>query len=203
MLYGRIVVPVAVFSEMRHPGAPLLLRRWVEDHQAEILVRSVQVPDDRRLALLGLGEREAIVLAQQTTGSLLIIDDGEGREEARRRGLRITGLLGVIRDAALRGFLDFDEALQSSGIRISVCRPRSRLWCANSIGAHADSRQILELPLDSRILVDLVRFELTTSSMPWKRAPNCATGPFREGTPPFISHRIDCEPLPPLPTMNR
>jgi hypothetical protein len=28
-----------------------------------------------------------------------------------------------------------------------------------------------------RILVDLVRFELTTSSMPWKRAPNCATGP--------------------------
>lgn len=27
-------------------------------------------------------------------------------------------------------------------------------------------------------LVDLVRFELTTSSMPWKRAPNCATGPF-------------------------
>ena len=28
-----------------------------------------------------------------------------------------------------------------------------------------------------RRLVDLVRFELTTSSMPWKRAPNCATGP--------------------------
>ena len=28
-----------------------------------------------------------------------------------------------------------------------------------------------------RGLVDLVRFELTTSSMPWKRAPNCATGP--------------------------
>ena len=27
-------------------------------------------------------------------------------------------------------------------------------------------------------LVDLVRFELTTSSMPWKRAPNCATGPY-------------------------
>ena len=28
-------------------------------------------------------------------------------------------------------------------------------------------------------LVDLVRFEFTTSSMPWKRAPNCATGPRR------------------------
>ena len=32
---------------------------------------------------------------------------------------------------------------------------------------------------DAKCLVDLVRFELTTSSMPWKRAPNCATGPFR------------------------
>jgi hypothetical protein len=30
-------------------------------------------------------------------------------------------------------------------------------------------------------LVDLVRFELTTSSMPWKRAPNCATGPKQAG----------------------
>ena len=35
------------------------------------------------------------------------------------------------------------------------------------------SRSVLE-----GVLVDLVRFELTTSSMPWKRAPNCATGPY-------------------------
>ena len=112
MLYGRIVVPVAVAAEMRHPGAPLSLRRWVEDSRERIEVQSVQVPDDPSLAFLDVGEREAIVLAQLTPGSLLIIDDGDGREEARRRGLRITGLLGVIRDAALRGFLDFDNAIQ-------------------------------------------------------------------------------------------
>src|SRR3954454_3844619 len=29
-------------------------------------------------------------------------------------------------------------------------------------------------------LVDLNGFEPLTSSMPWKRAPNCATGPLRE-----------------------
>src|SRR5258707_5801401 len=28
------------------------------------------------------------------------------------------------------------------------------------------------------VLVDLKGFEPLTSSMPWKRAPNCATGPF-------------------------
>ena len=35
----------------------------------------------------------------------------------------------------------------------------------------------------NEVLVDLVRFELTTSSMPWKRAPNCATGPRSEYGP--------------------
>ena len=33
-------------------------------------------------------------------------------------------------------------------------------------------------------LVDLVGFEPTTSSMPWKRAPNCATGPLHDGKTP-------------------
>ena len=42
------------------------------------------------------------------------------------------------------------------------------------------------------VLVDLVRFELTTSSMPWKRAPNCATGP-RVG---FFPHYITTVSLP-------
>jgi predicted nucleic acid-binding protein len=111
-LYGRIVVPLAVSSEIRHPRAPSVLRRWLEDNQDWIEVRSVEVTDDPRLALLGPGEREAIALAETTPESLLIIDDEEGREEARRRGIRITGLLGVTRDAGLRGLLDFDASLR-------------------------------------------------------------------------------------------
>ena len=31
-------------------------------------------------------------------------------------------------------------------------------------------------------MVDLDGFEPSTSSMPWKRAPNCATGPFLRQT---------------------
>jgi predicted nucleic acid-binding protein len=58
------------------------------------------------------GEAQAIFLAQQTPDSLLIIDEREGRAEARRRGIAITGLLGVIRDAAIRGHIDFEGALK-------------------------------------------------------------------------------------------
>ena len=43
------------------------------------------------------------------------------------------------------------------------------------------------------MMVDLVGIEPTTSSMPWKRAPSCATGPHRvnyipqkKGSNPFI-----------------
>jgi hypothetical protein len=34
-------------------------------------------------------------------------------------------------------------------------------------------------------MVDLVGIEPTTSSMPWKRAPNCATGP--RGISPILA----------------
>jgi hypothetical protein len=34
-------------------------------------------------------------------------------------------------------------------------------------------------------LVDLIGIEPMTSSMPWKRAPSCATGPQRVGHPLF------------------
>ncbi len=47
-------------------------------------------------------------------------------------------------------------------------------------------------------LVDLVRFELTTSSMPWKRAPNCATGP-----PGVNSSYCNTPVPPPSPFYNR
>ena len=57
-----------------------------------------------------------------------------------------------------------------------------------------------KLPYSIENMVDLVRFELTTSSMPWKRAPNCATGPlFAISNIPQRS-KIDT-PLARLPTM--
>ena len=42
-----------------------------------------------------------------------------------------------------------------------------------------------------REMVDLVGIEPTTSSMPWKRAPSCATGPLvQERNSPIIATRL-------------
>jgi uncharacterized protein len=45
---------------------------------------------------LGLGERNAIALAVETTDSLLILDDGLARGHAHLLGVTLTGTRGVL-----------------------------------------------------------------------------------------------------------
>jgi hypothetical protein len=50
------------------------------------------------------------------------------------------------------------------------------------------SSMFLSIPESNNVeLVDLVGIEPTTSSMPWKRAPSCATGPLSEN--PILQNR--------------
>jgi len=59
----------------------------------------VPVESDKAQAItddLDLGERAAIALAAAIHADLLLIDEA-GRAEARRRNLRVTGTLGVLR----------------------------------------------------------------------------------------------------------
>ena len=58
----------------------------------------------------------------------------------------------------------------SAGRQARITDLLARLWHAKKPTVQVDEKS-------EGSLVDLVRFELTTSSMPWKRAPNCATGP--------------------------
>jgi predicted nucleic acid-binding protein len=65
---------------------------------------------DPTLAQLGCGEREAIILAE-FLGVTLLMDERDGRIEARRRGLPLTGLIGALCDAGERGLTDLPQAL--------------------------------------------------------------------------------------------
>lgn len=52
------------------------------------------------------GSGEAIALARMVDAHLLLIDDADGRLEARRLNLRVTGTLGVLRVAGERNLID-------------------------------------------------------------------------------------------------
>jgi len=110
-LYGRIRVPQAVINELRHPDSPSVVRNWAGQPPAwtEIVVPAGK--PDQKLPDLGAGERDAILLTQESANGLLIIDERAGTKEAENRGLLTTSTLGVLDQAAYRGLVDIQQAM--------------------------------------------------------------------------------------------
>jgi predicted nucleic acid-binding protein len=98
-LYGSIVIPPAVFAELRANGMRLAAD-WID-----VIEPANRSAVDSLRTELDAGESEAIVLAQQLQASLLLIDERLGRRVATRLGLNITGLLGVLAEGKKRGLI--------------------------------------------------------------------------------------------------
>lgn len=110
--YGQVIVPEAVLRELTSGKAPQPVRDWFFEPPPWFRVQSV--PRDRRDLVtddLDPGEREAIALAHLVGADLLLIDETSGRAEARRRSLRVTGTLGILRTAAEKGLINVPEVL--------------------------------------------------------------------------------------------
>jgi len=113
-LYGQVLIPPEVLTELSDADAPLEVLQWVRLRPAWLQTRQVRtVDDDPALRQLDPGERAAILLAQQEAGALLLIDDAAGRSEATRRGIPSTGTLGILRAAAIRQLLDLPTSLKN------------------------------------------------------------------------------------------
>jgi predicted nucleic acid-binding protein len=109
-LYGSIVIPHAVAYELSHRDAPLKVRKWVERLPDWVNTRGSSSQPDPGLTSLDLGEREAIQIALEVDADLLLIDERQGSKEAERRGLTVTGTLGVLLDAGLPELIDPEAA---------------------------------------------------------------------------------------------
>jgi len=109
-LYERILIPSGVMEELGRAGAPATVRAWLTRVPAWIEVSPASSPASEELAFLDLGEREAIQLAEEQHANLLLIDERKGRLEAKRRGLRTTGTLGVLLSAGELRLIDPEVA---------------------------------------------------------------------------------------------
>jgi predicted nucleic acid-binding protein len=111
--YGQVLVPEPVASELSAAGAPGSVREWITKPPTWVDVRPVTadavstITDD-----LDLGERAAIALAETMHADLLLIDEAAGRAEAKRRHLRVTGTLGVLRSGAEQGLVNVPDLLK-------------------------------------------------------------------------------------------
>ena len=122
-LYEEVWIPPAVAAELRAGGA----RAGAAELATASYIHTVALNDPRRADLLSdldRGEAEVIALAQEHHADLVIIDERLGRRHARRLGLRITGVLGVLLKAKQLGHLDavrpYVDQMQQDGIRLSA-----------------------------------------------------------------------------------
>jgi predicted nucleic acid-binding protein len=119
-LYRQVLVPDEVASERADLGAPPVVADWARHLPAWVEIRATPISSEP-LKRIDAGERAAILLAEaQQSPVLLLMDDAEGRAEAERRGIPVTGTLGVLRAAALRDLVDLPRAL--AGLRTTNFR---------------------------------------------------------------------------------
>jgi predicted nucleic acid-binding protein len=125
VLFGQIIVPHAVYAEVidigkDRPGARELRR-------ANWLIKKATADSNALRVLkgqLGLGEAEAIVLAQELKADLLLLDDLKGRRLAALADLKVGGTILVLMVAVKRGLLQEPpeqviEKLKNAGMYLS------------------------------------------------------------------------------------
>lgn len=110
-LYENIVIPTAVFEEMKAEETPEKVREWIKNLPVWFEVKQTNVLLDDELSNLDAGEREAIALAEELNADALIIDERAGREEAKRRGIFVIGTLGILNSAAEKNLLNLPDTL--------------------------------------------------------------------------------------------
>lgn len=112
-LYGRILVPPAVWDELQHAGTPLQVRALLAGPPEWLIVTAAPTPLTAAcLDSLHRGEAEALGLAVSCSADFVLVDDLRARQCAVAHGLKVAGTLRVLADAALRGYIDLAVAFQ-------------------------------------------------------------------------------------------
>jgi predicted nucleic acid-binding protein len=115
-LYGRVHIARSVYEETVTAG----MRQGYEDARTLYLfldqmnwspaeVDADGISSDLRQAHLDRGERDTLALAAAVGSALVLIDEAEGRQAARARGLRVRGSLGILIEAFQRDLIGADQ----------------------------------------------------------------------------------------------
>lgn len=122
-LAGRVVVPPAVVAELaegREQGVDL-------PDLADLAWVTVRAPQSSAaaplIADLGPGETQVLMLALESPGALVVLDDARARRVAEMRRIPLTGTLGLLLDAKRVGLIPSVkpclERLQTLGFRLA------------------------------------------------------------------------------------
>ena len=102
-LFGTVLIPPTVQGEVLEGGRNGI---GTAELQGADWIRVTPLRDQRRadlIADLDRGEAEVIALAQELNADLVVLDERLARLFAKRLGLRVTGVLGVLLRAKAAG----------------------------------------------------------------------------------------------------
>jgi predicted nucleic acid-binding protein len=108
-VFGRVLIPPAVRSELTSPGTPTEVREFIERSATWLVVQTPSKPDTGPKK--GKGEREALALAVELKADLVLADDPDARKVALRLGLRVAGTIGTLEMAAGLGLLELGPSI--------------------------------------------------------------------------------------------
>lgn len=124
-LFGEVWIPDAVLDEVRESGAgrpgssEVGALAWIkiESIRDSTLMRALLEDLDR-------GEAEAIALGVQVAADLVVMDERRGRNAAKRLGLRVVGVLGMLVAGKNAGLIPsvgavLDRLVAEAGFRVS------------------------------------------------------------------------------------
>ena len=127
-LFGQVLIPQAVFDELtadqrfKQEAEQIRQRRF-------IIVKAVRNPESanilKRATGLDRGESEAIILTDELSADVLLMDEAKGRAVSFQMGLKVMGTIGVLMAAYEENELTAEEVrtcvqdLQRAGRHIS------------------------------------------------------------------------------------
>ncbi len=105
ILYAKVLISPSVYAELsslRQFGYSVesLNEPWISVKDIVDVKRVAKLKEE-----LDDGEAESIVLAQEQKASYLLIDEKKGRRIAKREGLKVIGLLGILIQAKQTGLI--------------------------------------------------------------------------------------------------
>jgi hypothetical protein len=107
-------------EELRHPGAPPLVRHWATTPPGWLIIHPDPDEPDKALAALDPGERTALRLSEQLGADVVLLDEAAARAFAVQHGLKVSGTLGVLCNAARAGSSNFPPPSTFSARPISA-----------------------------------------------------------------------------------
>lgn len=120
-MYGNITIPQAVFDEIISPS----VQKQVRQNHDWIHVERIKDTSQKQMyrAKLHAGEVEVMILAQEQSADLVILDDNAAKKTAKYLGLRMIGTLGILVLAKKKGFIKevspMLDALKRDGFFVS------------------------------------------------------------------------------------